>query len=93
MATLSDPDHHRVVVIGGGNAGLSVAGRLRRLGVDDIVVVEPREHHLYQPVFSHVAGGTAPARMAHRRQSSVMPKGVGLIRDAAATVDPDQRLK
>lgn len=35
--------HHRVVVIGGGNAGLSVAGRLHRYGVDDIVVVEPRD--------------------------------------------------
>ena len=33
--------HHRVVVIGGGNAGLSVTGRLRRRGVDDVVVIEP----------------------------------------------------
>ena len=42
--------HHRVVVIGGGNAGLSVAGRLRRHGVHDVVVIEPREQHLFQPL-------------------------------------------
>ena len=81
--------HHSVVVVGGGNAGLSVAGRLQRHGVKDVVVIEPREHHLYQPMFSHVAGGTARASMATRPQASVMPKGVGWIRDAVSAIDPD----
>jgi sulfide:quinone oxidoreductase len=80
---------HRVVVIGGGNAGLSVAGRLRREGVTDIVVVEPREHHLYQPMFSHVAGGTARAGMATRPQASVMPRGVAWIQDRVEDVLPE----
>jgi sulfide:quinone oxidoreductase len=77
---------HRIVIIGGGNAGLSVAGRLQRSGVDDIVVVEPRSHHLYQPLFSHVAGGTAPALMATRPQAEVMPKGVGWIQDSVVDI-------
>jgi sulfide:quinone oxidoreductase len=81
-------EHHRIVVIGGGNAGLSVAGRLRRYGVEDIVVVEPREHHLYQPLFSHVAGGTARASMAVRPQEKVLPKGVQWVRDSAVAIDP-----
>ncbi len=81
--------HHRVVVIGGGNAGLSVAGRLRRMGVDDVTVVEPREHHLYKPLFSHIAGGTAPASMAVRKQADVTPKRVGWIQDAVTSIDPD----
>jgi sulfide:quinone oxidoreductase len=82
------PLHHEVVVIGGGNAGLSVAGRLRRYGVDDVAVIEPREHHLYQPMFSHVAGGTAAASVATRPQASVTPKGVTWIRDRVQTIDP-----
>jgi sulfide:quinone oxidoreductase len=81
--------HHRVVVIGGGNAGLSVAGRLRRRGVDDVVVVEPRQHHLFQPLFSHVAGGVARAGMAVRPQASVMPDGVGWIRDSVVDLQPE----
>ncbi|WP_210480227.1 NAD(P)/FAD-dependent oxidoreductase [Naasia sp. SYSU D00948] len=81
--------HHRVVVVGGGNAGLSVAGRLARYGVDDVVVVEPREHHRYQPLFSHVAGGTARASQAVRRQADVIPRRVGWIQDAVAEFDPD----
>ena len=83
--------HHRVVVIGGGNAGLSVAGRLRRHGIDDVVVIEPREQHLFQPLFSHVAGGVARAGMAVRPQASVMPKGVGWIHDAVADLEPESR--
>jgi len=82
-------EHHRVVIIGGGNAGLSVAGRLRRSGVDDVVVVEPRDHHLYQPMFSHIAGGTARAGMAVRPQASVMPRGVRWIQDRVVDVVPE----
>ena len=31
--------HHTIVIIGGGNAGLSVAARLRRAGQDDVCLV------------------------------------------------------
>jgi sulfide:quinone oxidoreductase len=79
---------HRIVVIGGGNAGLSVAGRLRRHGQKDVVVIEPRSVHRYQPMFSHVAGGTAKASFALRPQGEVMPKGVGWIQDSVLTIDP-----
>jgi sulfide:quinone oxidoreductase len=85
-------DHHRVVVIGGGNAGLSVAGRLRRNGVEDVAVIEPRSHHLYQPLFSHVAGGTARASQAARPQSQVMPRGVVWIQDTVQTADPENNV-
>ena len=81
--------HYRVVVIGGGNAGLSVAGRLTRLGVDDVVVIEPRAKHLYKPLFSHIAGGTAPASMAVRDQGSVMPKDTAWIRDSVTEIDAE----
>ncbi|WP_235929079.1 NAD(P)/FAD-dependent oxidoreductase [Marisediminicola senii] len=87
----SDMEHHNVVIIGGGNAGLSVAGRLRRYGADDIVVIEPRNTHYYQPMFSHVAGGTAPSRIATRPQASVIPRGVRWIRATVHTIDPDAK--
>ncbi|MFC7849915.1 NAD(P)/FAD-dependent oxidoreductase [Arthrobacter sp. NPDC057388] len=79
--------HHEVIIIGGGNAGLSLAGRLIRCGVSDVAVIEPREHHLYQPLFSHIAGGRAKAHEATRTQQSVTPKGVTWIRDTATRVD------
>ncbi|ANG86517.1 pyridine nucleotide-disulfide oxidoreductase [Microbacterium aurantiacum] len=80
---------HRVVVIGGGNGGVSVAARLRRRGVTDIAIVEPRGAHHYKPLFSHVAGGTARASETVRAQRSVIPPGVRWIRDAVAEVHPE----
>jgi len=78
---------HEVVIIGGGNAGISLAARLQRYGVKDVAVIEPRDHHLYQPLFSHIAGGRAQAQEAIRPQQSVIPQGVTWIRDAAVGVD------
>lgn len=83
MATQS----FEVLIIGGGNAGISLAARLERYGVKDVAVVEPKDHHFYRPLFSHIAGGRALAKEAIRTQMSVTPKGVTWIRDAAAGVD------
>ncbi len=80
---------HEVVIIGGGNAGVSLAARLERYGVKDVAVIEPRDHHFFQPLFSHIAGGRAQAKEAVRSQESVMPNGVTWIREAAADVDTD----
>ncbi|MGX1159729.1 sulfide:quinone oxidoreductase [Arthrobacter sp. SLBN-100] len=80
---------HEVVIIGGGNAGLSLAARLERYGVKDVAVVEPRDHHFFQPLFSHIAGGRASAKEAVRPQEPLIPKGATWIRDAAAGIDTD----
>ena len=80
--------HYEVLIIGGGNAGVSLAARLHRYGVKDVAVVEPQDHHFYQPLFSHIAGGRAKASEATRPQRSVMPRGVEWIRDGAVDIDP-----
>lgn len=80
--------HHRVLVVGGGNGGLSVAARLRRRGVHDVAVIEPAAEHRYKPLFSHVAGGTARASETVRPQAAVIPRGVRWIEDAVSSVDP-----
>ncbi|WP_109211461.1 MULTISPECIES: FAD-dependent oxidoreductase [Microbacterium] len=84
-------EKHRVLVLGGGNGGLSVAGRLRRHGVRDVAVVEPRDQHVFAPLQSHIAGGVARASEAVRPQADVTPRSVTWIRDAAASVDPHAR--
>jgi sulfide:quinone oxidoreductase len=77
-----------VLIIGGGNAGISLAARLHRYGVKDVAVVEPADNHFYQPLFSHIAGGRAKASEAVRPVGSVVPRGVEWIRDAATDIDP-----
>ena len=78
----------RIVVIGGGNAGLSVAGRVRRARLGSVTVIEPRTTHVYAPLQSHIAGGTARASQAVRPQADVVPPGVRWLRDEVFTVDP-----
>ncbi|ABM08751.1 NAD(P)/FAD-dependent oxidoreductase [Paenarthrobacter aurescens] len=78
---------HDVVIIGGGNGGVSLAARLQRYGVQDIALIEPKEHHLYQPLFSHIAGGRARVKEAVRSQESVTPKGVAWVKDKAVGVE------
>lgn len=80
--------HHRVLVIGGGNGGISVAARLRRLGVDDIALIDPNERHVYKPLLSHVAGGTARASETVRAQRDVIPDGVLWVRDSVTAIQP-----
>ncbi|MDF2044548.1 FAD-dependent oxidoreductase [Microbacterium sp. Kw_RZR3] len=81
----------RIVVVGGGNAGLSVAGRLHRAGLADITVIEPRTLHVFAPLQSHIAGGAARASEAARPQADVIPPGVRWLRDEVFTVDADTR--
>lgn len=81
-----------VVVIGGGNAGISAAARLLRRGFTDVTVVEPQAVHTYRPLLSYVGGGQATMRSAERTQRSVTPKGCTWVRDHAVAVDAVERI-
>ncbi|GAC1504405.1 MAG: FAD/NAD(P)-binding oxidoreductase [Pseudarthrobacter sp.] len=84
--------HHQILIIGGGNAGLSVAARLRREGRTDIGLIEPGADHYYQPLWTLVGGGLAAQKESVRPQASVMPAGIAWIKDAATDIDPERRM-
>jgi NADH:ubiquinone reductase (H+-translocating) len=57
-------ERKRVVIVGGGFAGLGVARGLSRAPVD-ITIVDRSNHHVFQPLLYQVAmGGLAPAEIA-----------------------------
>ena len=76
-----------VVIVGGGNAGISAAARLIRRGVTDVAVIEPQTVHTYRPLLSYVGGGEATMRAAERTQRSVTPRDCTWIRDSATVVN------
>ena len=82
---------HRIVIVGGGSAGITVAARLRRKNQDDVAVIDPAATHYYQPLWTLAGGGCAPVEASAKPQSKVMPKGVTWIRQAAVEVDPDAK--
>ena len=80
--------HHKVVIVGGGAAGISVASRLLK-DIDDVAVVEPSDKHYYQPLWTLVGGGLSTVAKSERTAKSVMPKGATWIKDAADAFDPE----
>ena len=83
---------HQILIIGGGNAGLSVAARLLRAKSNlDIAIIEPSDKHYYQPAWTLVGGGTYNIDATVRSEASVMPKGVTWYRDGAVAIDPEGR--
>lgn len=86
-------ERHRVVVVGGGTAGIMVAARLLRLlrGVD-VAIVEPSERHYYQPQWTLAGGGVVDKRASERAEASLIPKGATWVRDAVVELRPEENL-
>ena len=83
--------HFKVLILGGGSAGISVAARLRKtLAAGEIAIVDPAQTHYYQPLWTLVGGGDAKKESTARPQSSVIPEGVTWIKEAVAAVHPDE---
>lgn len=80
-----------VLVVGGGNAGISLAARLLRDGVTDVTVVAPQPVHRYKPLLNYVAAGEASMAELERPMAEVVPDGCSWIRDAVEAVDPAAR--
>jgi sulfide:quinone oxidoreductase len=81
-----------IVIIGAGAAGTGIANRLtQRLEGAQITIIDPRPEHLYQPGLSLVAAGLKPASYVVSRTTDWLPRGVTLIAEAAAAIDPEAR--
>ncbi len=86
---MATDQHHRVVIVGGGAAGITVAARLGRAHVDDVAIIEPSDKHFYHPYWTLVGGGIVKAEKSRRTEASVMPKNATWIKDAAESFDPE----
>jgi sulfide:quinone oxidoreductase len=92
-AALPKPRGVRVLVVGGGTAGITVAARLRRARPRlELAILEPSHDHYYQPLWTLVGGGVVPKETTRRPQRSLIPPGATWLRDAAAAFRPQENL-
>lgn len=79
----------RIVIIGAGAGGTALANRLvHRLEGAQITLLDPRVEHLYQPGLTLVAAGLKPAHYVRSLTTDWLPRGVTLIAERAAAIDP-----
>jgi sulfide:quinone oxidoreductase len=85
--------HHQIIVIGGGNAGISVAAQLLNKNRSlDIAIVEPSDKHYYQPAWSLVGAGIYNKAKTVRNESSVIPEHATWLKDAVKTFSPETNM-
>lgn len=81
--------HFKVLILGGGSGGISVASRLLRfLRPDEIGIIEPSVVHFYQPLWTLVGAGIVQKEKTKRNFDSVIPKGVSWIQSQVEIIDP-----
>ncbi|GAA5869930.1 hypothetical protein JCM16303_001844 [Sporobolomyces ruberrimus] len=90
--------HSKILVVGGGTAGTTVAAQLKRafyqegraLGDKDITIVEPAKTHHYQPGWTLVGAGLAPLSKMHKPMSEIIPEGTYHVPSSIKTFQPEQ---
>jgi sulfide:quinone oxidoreductase len=81
----------KVLILGGGTAGITVASRLvNKLGSGQVGVVEPSEFHFYQPAWTLVGGGVYKKEKTRKSEQEQIPAGVTWVRDAVQRVFPKE---
>ena len=83
--------HYRVLILGGGTAGIITASLLRRAGQEGIAIIEPSSQHFYQPLWTLVGAGAVARERTVRSEGDYIPQGVRWIRDRVAEVDPERQ--
>jgi NADH:ubiquinone reductase (H+-translocating) len=83
---------HRVMILGGGFAGLNAAQKLKRVPVE-VTLIDRRNFHLFQPLLYQVATGSlspgeisAPLRGVLSKQKNAL-----VLLGEAADIDPDAK--
>lgn len=84
------PTKYQIIIVGGGNAGISVASKLllknRSL---NIAIIEPADKHYYQPAWTLVGAGVFDINATVRNEADVMPKGVNWIKQKVVSFTPE----
>ncbi|MDZ7897452.1 MAG: lycopene cyclase family protein, partial [Arcicella sp.] len=68
--------HHQILIIGGGNAGLSAAAQLLiKKSSLNIGIIEPSDKHYYQPAWTLVGAGEFDITKTEKPMANYIPKG------------------
>ncbi len=79
---------YKVLILGGGAGGISVAARLKQtLPADSMAIVEPSEKHYYQPYWTLAGAGVVSAETSEKDESALIPEGIDWIKESVVSID------
>lgn len=82
--------HHTIAIVGGGNAGISIAAQLLRKDSSlDIAIIDGAKKHYYQPAWTLVGGGEFNIEDTERDESTVIPEGATWIQQMVKEFQPE----
>jgi len=83
----------KVVILGGGSAGTTLANKLVKESHSDkisVKLIDPGETHYYQPGFLFIPFEMYTKEMAMKPRGKFIPSGVEWIKSAAEVIEPDK---
>ncbi len=82
--------NYKIVIVGGGTAGLSVSALLLNKNPKlDIAIIDPADKHYYQPIWTLVGAGVFPKEDSMRDEADYIPAGATWIKEYVEEFDPD----
>jgi sulfide:quinone oxidoreductase len=84
-------EHFQILIVGGGNAGLSVASQLLLKKSNlKIGIIEPSKNHYYQPAWTLVGAGIYDINKTRREEKHYIPKNSTWIIDSVTEFVPTE---
>jgi sulfide:quinone oxidoreductase len=81
--------HYQILIVGGGNAGLSAAAQLLKKNSSlKIGIIDPASKHYYQPAWTLVGAGIFDIAKTERNQADYIPKNATWIKEAVTEFKP-----
>lgn len=94
MVHMNNLTDYKVIIVGGGSAGITAAARLLRESRalrGKIAIIDPATKHYFQPLWTLAGGGAVQKDVTEREQSSLIPDGVVWVREAVEEFFPDEQ--
>ena len=90
MTDMHQNTNFDVVIAGGGAAGIGLSASLKSRNKSlKIAIIEPSDHHFYQPSWTLVGGGAFNVNASRRNTQDIIPAGVAWIKDKISTFNPE----
>lgn len=82
-------EKYKIVIVGGGTAGISVAARICKKETD-VAIIEPSEKHYYQPLWTLAGGGIVQKETTERDEKDCIPAGATWVKDSVEQFLPNE---